>query len=92
LKKKKSKFREKLSTVFELPPEATAGATRVIILNNTDLFLENHKGIKEYTLTKVRVHTEHQEIVIKGKDMELKNMGAENIIITGEIGSIEYEP
>jgi sporulation protein YqfC len=91
LKKKKGKIREKLSTVFELPLEATSGATRMILVNNTDLFLENHKGIREYTLDRVRIHTERHEIVICGKDMELRNMGAENIVITGEITSIEYE-
>ena len=91
LKKKKGKIREKLGTVFELPPEAVSGATRIIMLNNNDLFLENHKGIKEYTLTRVRIHTQRQEIIVKGKDMELKNMGAENLVITGEIASIEFE-
>ena len=91
MKKKKGKIREKLGTVFELPPEAVSGATRIIMLNNNDLFLENHKGIKEYTLTRVRIHTQRQEIIVKGKDMELKNMGAENLVITGEIASIEFE-
>lgn len=67
------------------------GAVRMIAMNNSDLFIENHKGIKEYTLQKIRIHTDRFEIIIKGKDLELKNMGQENIIVTGEITAIEYE-
>lgn len=91
MKKKKGIIKEKLASIFELPPEATTGAIRLILLNNTDLFLENHQGIKEYTLDRIRIHTARHELVVRGKNLELKNMGAENIVVTGEIAAIEFE-
>lgn len=90
MKKKEKKIKRALADAFELPLEAAINASRLVILNNTNLFLENHKGIKEYTMQNIRIQTGGLELYIKGRGMVLKNMGSENIIITGEISGVEF--
>jgi sporulation protein YqfC len=92
MKKKSKKVKQALANAFELPLEAAINAVRIVIINNTNIFLENHKGIKEYTKQSIRIRTEGFELAIQGKDMELKNLGAENIAITGEITGVDFIP
>lgn len=90
IKKKPKRIKQALANALELPWEAMTGATRLVILNNTDIYFENHKGIKEYTLQSIRIQTENYELAVKGEKLELKNMGTEKIIIKGNIRSIEF--
>jgi len=89
-KKKDKRIKQALANGLELPLEAMTNAMRLVLLNNTELFLENHKGIKEYTLHCIRIQTESYQLAVKGEKLELKQLGTEKIIIKGEIHSIEF--
>ncbi len=89
--KKKGRIKNKIASVFELPVEAAAGAVRIIVHDNTDIFLENHKGIVRYTQNNASIRAGTFDINIKGKDMELSGLGKENLIIKGQISAIEFE-
>lgn len=90
IKKKTNRIKHALANALELPWEAMIGVARLVILNNTDIYLENHKGIKEYTLQSLRIQTENHELVVKGEKLELKHLGIDKIIIKGVIRSIEF--
>lgn len=93
MKKRKKNYEaiERITQVFELPSEIL-GSSRMVLSGNDNLFIENHKGICKYTLTEICVRVPDLIVCICGKDLLLKSMGRENLIIYGEISEIKFEP
>jgi sporulation protein YqfC len=75
---------------FELAPEA-AGCTRLTLIDNTHACIENHKGVIEYTQKRVRIKANEHCIVISGSGLVLERFGRENVMVCGEIQTIQYE-
>ena len=90
-RQKNYKTMEKITQVFELPSEVL-GSSRMVLSGNSNLFIENHKGICKYTLTEICVRVPGLIVCICGKELLLKSMGRENLIIYGEISEIKFEP
>lgn len=82
---------EKITQVFELPGEAL-GRSRMILTGNSDLFIENHRGICRYTLTEICVNVPGITVCIGGDGLLLKMLGRENLIIYGVIREIRLQP
>ncbi len=75
---------------FELAPEAV-GCLRVTLIDNTHAYIENHRGILEYTPRRICVRARLLNVTILGKGLVLERFGRENVAVRGEIKSIEYE-
>jgi sporulation protein YqfC len=89
-RKKINKHKHHLTKVFELPAEAVSGDFRLIAISNTDIFLENHHGVLQYTQKRLMVDTKEKKVLFMGKDILLKKMGKKNMIIQGNIDLIEF--
>lgn len=83
-------MKTKVSEAFELPKEITLDLPKISIIGNIQTLIENHKGIIEYNPERIRVNSSIGVIRIEGKEMNLRNIGSDDIIITGEIKSMEY--
>ena len=88
--KKFRELRKRIVQKFELAPEA-AGCTRLTLIDNTHACIENHSGIAEYTQKRVCIRTRGLCVVISGKGLMLERFGRENVMVSGEIRSVEYE-
>ncbi|MGI6308307.1 MAG: sporulation protein YqfC [Dethiobacteria bacterium] len=88
---KKKKWSESLADFFELPKELLLNLPRVTLIGNVQLYLENYGGIIEYSDELLRLKIRGGEIIIKGKDLVIKNFFGEEIFIEGEIRSLEYQ-
>lgn len=83
-------MKTKVSEAFELPKEITLDLPKISIIGNIQTLIENHKGIIEYNPERIRVNSSIGVIRIDGEDMNLRNIGSDDIIITGKIMGIEY--
>jgi len=88
--KKLREIRKRIVSAFELAPEA-AGSTRLTLIDNTRVCLENHKGIAEYTQKSVRIRTHVLCIIINGSALCLERFGRENVVVSGNIHAIQFE-
>lgn len=75
---------------FSLPPEAVAGIFRMELIGTRDLYLENHKGILEYSETEVVLHGGDRLIRISGADLTLRAMNNEELCLSGTFDSIAF--
>jgi sporulation protein YqfC len=73
-----------------LAPEAV-GCVRLTLIDNTNLYIENHKNVSEYTTRRVGVYAGPFYITVEGAGLELESFGQENVAVKGEIASIKYE-
>ncbi len=89
-KKKLQTIRSTVSEMFELPKEITLNMPKISLIGNNQMLVENHRGIIEYTPNIIRVNSTVGVIRVQGNELHLRNIAAEDIMISGEIVSIEF--
>lgn len=89
-KKKLQEVKSTVSDIFELPKEITLNMPKMNIIGNNQMLIENHRGIIEYGPSLIRVNSTIGVIRLKGEDLNLRNIGVEDIMVTGDIRSMEF--
>ncbi|HZK38087.1 MAG TPA: sporulation protein YqfC [Clostridia bacterium] len=79
-----------LAEILELPKDIILDLPKIIMIGNLQIYIENHKGILEYTDNRIRINTKNGILRIIGKNLMLKNIVAEEIFIVGEINQVEF--
>ncbi len=85
-----SEIKKSIVQKFELAPEAV-GCLRLTVIDNTNVYIDNHKGVAEYTHKRVGINGGSFLIVITGTDLHLERFGRDNAAISGDIRLIQYE-
>ena len=83
-------FREKIAGFLSLPAEIALNLPLAILTGRGELNVENYKGIREYTETKVTINTSSGMLAVEGKKLSIKQVTSENIVVTGRIDSLLY--
>ncbi len=86
----KKKLRSSLAEAFELPKEILLDLPRVTLVGNMQMYVQNHRGVVEYTDNIIRVSISGGELIIKGEGMTIKNIYSEEIFIEGSINNLDY--
>lgn len=86
----KRKVKRQFSEILEIPSEVMLDLPKIVLMGNLQLFLENHRGIAEYTPQLVRIAVGEGEIEIAGEDLQLRNILPEEICVEGQIKSILF--
>lgn len=86
----KVKLKEKVTELLELPKEIVLNIPKLTMLGSGDLIIENYKGIIEYDNNRIRVNTGIGIIRITGDRLVIKEITSEDIMVSGEIASLEF--
>lgn len=81
----------RVAKTLDLPQDIVLNIPRITLTGKIAVFLENHKGIVEYSSELVRVNTPIGTVVIRGEDLLIKTIIADEITIEGKIRSVELE-
>lgn len=84
------KFKEKISTVLSIPGEVIADVPRIIFDSNKKVYIENLKGISEYSNECIRINTVKYIITLSGENLEMKSMTGDDVTIEGIIKTVEF--
>lgn len=90
MKKKIENIKSNVSEILELPKDIILDLPKITLIGNLQLYIENHKGIIEYGSLRIRVNTNAGILRIIGKNMTIKSIVTEEVVIVGEIHSIEF--
>ncbi len=88
--KKTISNRELMVESLKLPKDSMLGASIVTLTGNTDAFVENYKGIIEYTSEVILLQGKHCKIQICGKRLNIVYYTNEDMKINGWIEKICY--
>ncbi|MCG0274756.1 MAG: sporulation protein YqfC [Thermosediminibacteraceae bacterium] len=88
---KQEGFKSRFLEVLELPKDIVLDLPRITVTGKIGVFIENHKGIMEYSSEQVRINTSLGLVVIKGQDLVIKYVVADEIFVEGKIEAIEFE-
>lgn len=88
--KKPRKITQKIAKRLQMAPEA-AGCLRITLIDNTHAFIENHRGVLEYTARRVCIRTPQMNVTVSGRGLVLERFGQEDVVVRGDIRQVQYE-
>ena len=87
---KKNKI-SRINRILEMPSEVVSHVPKMTILGFKKIMIENYKSILEYQDFFIRLSTSLGIININGINMKMEEMTQDDIIVEGEIDSIDFE-
>lgn len=88
---KKRSLIDRAIDAFDLPGEVLAGLPKLTVTGNRRIHIECHRGIVEYDGGVIAVNGGAVLVVIRGEALEIISMSAEEILIKGDIVTIDFE-
>ena len=87
---KERPLRDKILRVSEFPRDVVMGMPVLNVLGQSELRLENYRGILEYTEEMVRILIKGGQIKVTGRVLQVVYYTNDEMKISGYIKSIEY--
>ncbi len=87
---KRTSGKELVVESLKLPKDSVLGASIVTLTGNTDAFVENYKGIIEYTSQMILLQGKNCKIEICGRRLTIIYYTNEDMRIGGWIDSVRY--
>ena len=85
-----SNSRELIVESLKLPKDTMLGAAIVTVTGNREAFIENYKGIIEYTTESIVLQGKNCKICFEGKRLSIDYYTNEDMKISGSIDTVRY--
>ncbi len=86
------KVRELVADTWGIPKDVIMDLPKISVSGNREIYIENYKGLLEYTAEEIRLSSGGGGIIrIGGKDLSIDRIRINDIMVTGYFQSIEYE-
>ena len=79
-----------VAELFDLPADVVAGLPRLEMVGSRQLYLEHHAGILSYGEDQIDVNTHAGVLRVRGAQLSLLAMTAEELRIGGRIAAVEW--
>ena len=77
------------SRAFDVPGDVLAGLPRIELIGAGELRMENHRGILAYGPDEIHISGGKLVVQVRGNGLELRAMNPTELLITGEIRTVE---
>ncbi len=91
MKHKNIRKTNKINRLLELPQEVVSDKPKLTIIGFSEILIENYKSILEYEDYYIKINTHIGAININGFNLRLKEMTGDDIMVIGNIDSIDFE-
>ena len=85
-----SNSKELIVESLKLPKDTMLGAAIVTVTGNREAFIENYKGIIEYTTESIVLQGKNCKICFEGKQLSIDYYTNEDMKISGSIDAVRY--
>lgn len=89
--KRNRKRVSRINKLLELPEEVVTNKPRLTIVGFEEILIENYKAILEYEDYYIKINTHIGAININGFNLRLKEMTGDDIMVLGNIDSMDFE-
>lgn len=79
-----------VAELFDLPADVIAGLPHLEMIGGRQLYLEHHRGILSYSDTAIDINSGSLVVRVRGEDLELLAMTAEELRVGGRIDAVEF--
>lgn len=87
----KNNLKNKISETANMPKDILSGLPILKMWGDSELYIENFRGLLEYMDTLIRLQARIGKIVIKGKMLQIEYYTNDDMKITGTIEMIEFQ-
>ena len=85
-----TRSKELIVDSLKLPKDTMLGAAIVTITGNREAFIENYKGILEYTTESIVLQGKNAKICFEGSSLSIDYYTNEDMKISGKIDALRY--
>jgi sporulation protein YqfC len=89
-RQERKKLREKFAELLELPKEVVLNIPKITIVGGSDMIVENYRGVVECENARIRLNTGVGVLGIRGTGLKIREITSEDVIISGNIQSLEF--
>ena len=89
-KLERATFRERVADNLEASKEIILDVPKIIFVGSREVVVENYKAISEYTQCKIVLESKPCGLRFSGKELEIKSITREMLLITGKIQKMEF--
>ena len=86
-----SDAKEKFSCFLELPREVVSKSTKLTSIENNNVLIEGYRKIIDYYDHYINIRAHNMDILIDGKDLDIKEITDFDLVVEGDIYSINYQ-
>lgn len=86
----REELKRKAASILELPGEVALNLPRIVITGRLQVVVENHRGIVTYNPETVHLLVEAGEVAISGRNLVLRSVLPEEIVVEGEIHGVTF--
>jgi len=86
-----SRAKERFFDFLELPQEVIAKATKITSIENDTILIEGYKNIIDYYDDYIKIKANNMDILIDGKNLDIKEITDADLVIEGKLYSINYQ-
>ena len=83
-------FKNKISNILSYPTDLIGESTRMAIVDNKYVLIEGKNKIEDYYSHYIKIKTSLTTIIIDGKDLVIKNLSSDELLIEGDILNVTY--
>lgn len=86
----RKKVKKQFSDFLELPGDVMLDMPKITMVGDIKLYIENHRGIIEYSTAGVRISVMEGELAVSGEGLTLRNVLPDEICVEGKIKSLSF--
>ncbi len=79
-----------ITDTLKIPKDVSGGAMILTVTGNREVFVENYKGIIEYTCQEIRLQAKNHQVLFQGNNLCIEYYTNEDMKISGIIKQISY--
>lgn len=79
-----------MADFLEIPKDLVMDLPKLTVVGRNELYLENHKGIIEFTSQRIRINLSRGFLELQGENLEIKALLPDEMKVQGEIRMIKY--
>lgn len=84
------RLRKLTANVLDLPKDVIFDMPRMTMIGTMQLYIENHRGVQEFTSEKLKLSLSKGAVEVSGKNLVIRAILTEEMFIEGEIIEIKY--
>ena len=83
-------LRKNVTEALDLPKEIMLDLPLISLIGREEVTIENYKGILEYSEELVRIATAAGILQMRGRELCLKQLSAECMVVTGKVAGLDF--
>ncbi|MEG1705281.1 MAG: YabP/YqfC family sporulation protein [Clostridia bacterium] len=91
VKEVSSKVRDVFSEASDIPSFVISNSSRITMIDNNNVLIEGYKNVVDYYMHYIKVKGNSMDIIIDGKDLDIKEITDEDLVISGSIYSVNFK-